>query len=149
MGNLLKFVIHYLEEKNNHQIGILELDSKFSIDENNIKHKLLNCIETKIYQDLNEEFKQIKFNIQISNDDIKIMDKFINYILIPIISESNILWTSKFILNEIKTFYPLEKRINDFKKHLGVMSPANPLLKYFKRYSYNNLLILIYHYQKS
>ena len=146
MKNLLNFTVSELIKQNDHCIKILQLDSDCPVDENSIKHKLLNCNETKIYQDLNEEFKQIKFNIQISNDDMKIMDKFINNILIPIISESNILWTSKFILNEIETFYPLEKRINDSKKHLGVMSPANPLLKYFKRYSYNNLLILIYHF---
>ena len=91
MGNLLKFVIHYLEEKNNHQIGILELDSKFLIDENSIKHKLLNCIETKIYRDSNVEFKKIKFNSQLSTSDKEIMDKFINRILRHIVSESNIL----------------------------------------------------------
>ena len=148
MKNLLKFIIYYPKEKNNQYIGVLQLDSEFPVDENDIKHNLLlNCNETKIYRDLNNDFKKIKFNSQLSKSDAEIINKFVNNILSPIISESNILWTSKFILNEINIFYPLEKRISDVQQFgKGVISPANPILKYFLEYSYNRLLILVYHF---
>lgn len=116
------------------------------MDENSIKHKLLNCNETKIYQDSNNEIKKIKFNNQLSTSDKQIIEKFINNILSPVISESNILWTSKFVLNEIGIFYPLEKSISDSMKQLTVLSPANPILKYFREYSYHKLFVPIYHF---
>ncbi len=126
---------------------MLQLDPKFPVDENDIKHNLLlNCNETKIYRDLNNEFKKIKFNSQLSKSDVEIINKFVNNILSPIITESNILWTSKFILNEIDIFYSSEKRINDIQKKLYVISPANCILKYFLECSYNRLLILVYHF---
>ena len=55
----MKFIIDYPKEKNNQYIGVLQLDPEFPVDENDIKHNLLlNCNETKIYRDLNNDFKK-------------------------------------------------------------------------------------------